>query len=229
MFSDVLTSSQLPASMGLKAAAFVVAAGVGAYLVYTMMADKSPTVTPAHLQSYAKPMTGDAEEPVAEPSTSYADLMKEPEPHEPPPTESLKKAHDIGAVFATALSSVSPFGVMHDAIDFGHLFTPKKGIQSAAQGVQRREAQSVAMSVGRSAARGIVHNAAKPVSGSDFAGGDLVQIAGMALHPMTAHHAAQSVVQSAGKAVGRAAVAVHPKPLHHSDPREHWLEAHGMA
>jgi hypothetical protein len=47
--------------MGLKAAAVVVAAGVGAYYVYTMINafshTPSSTATPARLHSVSKPMT----------------------------------------------------------------------------------------------------------------------------------------------------------------------------
>ena len=50
--------------------------------------------------------------------------------HEPPPTQSLEKAHDIGAVFAKALSSHSPFAALHDAFSMEHLFTAKKGINA---------------------------------------------------------------------------------------------------
>ena len=123
--------------MGLKAAAFVVAAGVGAYLVYTMMDDKSPTptATPAHLYPAAKKSTS-----VAEPS--QPDALEEPEPHESPPTEPLTKAHNpISAVFAKALASPLESAV-HEAFHFGHLFTAKKGntvIESAAEATRGRD------------------------------------------------------------------------------------------
>ena len=132
--------------MGLKAAAFVVAAGVGAYLVYTMMGDKSPTpsstATPAQLYPAAKKSTS-----VAEPS--QPDALQEPEPHESPPTEPLTKAHNpISAVFAKALSS-SVESVVHEAFHFGHLFTANKGTKAiesvgrASRGGDRVAAESV--------------------------------------------------------------------------------------